>query len=670
MKREIYQIKKITGSVFLGLTLIVGSNSEAFAQNKHTSSTFATADELPKPRFQNEMGTFSVDFTNLNVNKDVLINDINKYFNLDDNNQFKLREEVTDDLGIITYKYEHYYKDILIDGDLVFVEVKNNKLLFVSGQVVTPTDLSTTATVSEEEIKEAVFKFIGVKDNVDFGTIKQIFTKIEDNETVQLKLVKKFSVHVPMPFKNIEIFIDAQSGEIVKSFNKVHKVDTASTSATFFRGNQGITVDSYNGMYRLKDNARNIHTRNGAGWNGTLDVGTGQFGGTITEYTNASANFTSSPMKPPVEIHWGMSKTYDYYKNIHNRTSYDNKGSIIYNYYLGTATNAGLDEVQANAGAIDENGVVGMIYGNGKADIGNGMVQVFNPMVALDVAGHEFSHLVISRTANLDYLNESGALNESFADMFGVAIEFYTNLNPNWTMGEGLVNMTNLISPNYLRSLSDPNSGPAAVSSQQPDTYKGRYWHNYVTQPNVDNGGVHINSGVGNYWFYLLSVGGSGTNDINKKYYVSGITIKKAEKIAYRALTNGLTNTATFLDAYNATKNAAAALYGPNSNEWNQVVNAWFAVGIGNAPASNQNIEMQTKLSIYPNPVKEGIVTIDSSLEAATTVEMFDLSGKKVMNAVDLEFKTTLNVSHLATGMYLLKFTSDNGVYTHKIMVN
>src|SRR5690606_22909479 len=131
---------------------------------------------------------------------------------------------------------------------------------------------------------------------------------------------------------------------------------------------------------------------------------------------------TSNNHKPAVEVHWGMSKTYDYYKDIHNRFSYDDNHSIIRNYYDPPYR---IMEAE-NAGAFDNNGIVAMMYGNGG--------YYFTPVVALDVAGHEFSHLVVGRNGSggLIYQGESGAMNESFADIFGAAIEFYVNDQPNW----------------------------------------------------------------------------------------------------------------------------------------------------------------------------------------------------------------------------------------------
>jgi hypothetical protein len=111
------------------------------------------------------------------------------------------------------------------------------------------------------------------------------------------------------------------------------------------------------------------------------------------------------------------------------------------------------------------------------------------------------------------------------------------------------------------------------------------------SSPNIsnlssDNGGVHTNSGVQNFGFYLLCQGGSGTNDLNNTYTVTGIGINQARQIAYRNLLNYLCPDATYMDAYNGSLQAAQDLYGNPSTQYSAVRQAWYAVGIGNDPNS------------------------------------------------------------------------------------
>ncbi|MBL4586001.1 MAG: M4 family metallopeptidase [Flavobacteriales bacterium] len=318
-------------------------------------------------------------------------------------------------------------------------------------------------------------------------------------------------------------------------------------------------------------------------------VGGSDFGGTyslnLTSGTNSfsgNGNVGSYVIQsighPAHDVHWGMEKTYDFYSNIYGRNSYDGNGSTIKNYLNSPFTQANQGGDPNNAYALPSPYNV-MVYG-----MGDGTTN--NPLVGLDVEGHEFTHMVINYNGNggLTYEGESGALNESFADIFGTCIEFYSGISPNWFMGEDFV----LQSPFYARSMSNPNS------RNQPDTYASPLQNGFWENPNCgipsqqnDNCGVHYNSGVQNFWFYLLCQGGSGINDINNAYNVSGIGINQAQLIAYRNLVTYLSPNSTYWDSYNGSLQAAADLYGVGSTQWNAVNNAWYAVGIGNGTNSN-----------------------------------------------------------------------------------
>jgi hypothetical protein len=141
-----------------------------------------------------------------------------------------------------------------------------------------------------------------------------------------------------------------------------------------------------------------------------------------------------------------------------------------------------------------------MVYGNGSS--------TFCPLTTVDITGHELGHSIVQSTCGLEYRGHSGALNESFADIFGSTFEFYLynkfNENadtlddikgsPNWEIGE----MCGKSIP-FLRNMADPEQ----CEIPQPKTFKGRYW----ADPNSseDGGGVHTNSGVSNYCFYLIA---------------------------------------------------------------------------------------------------------------------------------------------------------------------
>jgi Zn-dependent metalloprotease len=304
-------------------------------------------------------------------------------------------------------------------------------------------------------------------------------------------------------------------------------------------------------------------------------VGSDDFGGsypissnTVTQNWSGNGNSGSYTIgnsgHPAVDLHWGMETTYDFYLDSLGRNSFDDNGTLIKQYLNSPFTQANLNGDPNNAFAMPAPYNI-MVYGMGDG-------QIMNPVVGLDVEGHEFTHLVINNNGNggLTYQGESGALNESFADIFGTCVEFYSGVNADWEIGEDVT-----VSATNLRSMLNPNN--ANGLSQQPDTYQGTYWAN-------PNNGVHKNSGVQNYWFYLLAQGGSGTNDLGNPYSVTGIGLTDARDIAYRNLTNYLTSSATFMDAYYGSLQAADDLFGNPSTEYTAVQQAWYAVGIGNDP--------------------------------------------------------------------------------------
>jgi bacillolysin len=165
-------------------------------------------------------------------------------------------------------------------------------------------------------------------------------------------------------------------------------------------------------------------------------------------------------------------------------------------------------------------------------------------------------------TADLNYNKESGALNEGFSNIFGTAVQ--------WREKPAAKKPPIQSSFSALNIMEDPNA------YSQPNTYKGIYWY----AGSADSGGVHTNCGVLNYWFYLLTSGGSGTNDKAFAYDISGIGINKARTIAYRTLVNYLNPASVYKDARTWSIKSAEDLYGIGSNEAQQTTKAWDAVGV------------------------------------------------------------------------------------------
>lgn len=151
---------------------------------------------------------------------------------------------------------------------------------------------------------------------------------------------------------------------------------------------------------------------------------------------------------------------------------------------------------------------------------------------ALDVTGHELTHGVVQYTANLEYKNQSGALNEHFADVFGVSINQFS-LKQTAKTADWLVGATCLIGQfkgKAIRSMKSP-ADPSVVIFAQPENMSNLY------KGTSDNGGVHINSGIPNKAFYLVSMD-IGTQEAALLWFGALKLLKPTSKFAdlYKAL--------------------------------------------------------------------------------------------------------------------------------------
>ncbi len=254
----------------------------------------------------------------------------------------------------------------------------------------------------------------------------------------------------------------------------------------------------------------------------------------------------------------------DYFSAVHNRNGIDGSGGPA--YYTSADGVTGLISSKVHYSTNYNNA-----FWNGQfMTYGDGDGTQFTPLVTLDICGHEMTHGVTERTANLTYANESGALNESMSDVFGAMVERYAEGQSanTWKIGEDAY--TPGTAGDALRYMDDTHR------SGDPDHYSERY------TGTADNGGVHTNSGIGNNVFYLIAAG--GTNHVSS-ITVTGIGADNAAKIWYRALTVYMTSGTTFAGARTATLNAATDLFGSSSSQYTAVSTGWCAVGVGTCGA-------------------------------------------------------------------------------------
>ncbi len=352
------------------------------------------------------------------------------------------------------------------------------------------------------------------------------------------------------------VFVDAQTGENVYEYDNLQ---TAS-GASLYSGTVNITTSIAGSTYYMEDTTRKMGTFNFN--NGTSSA---------ARYTDTNDIWDATIQKAGVDAHFGAAATYDYYKNVHGRNGIDGNsgpGSVA------AAANSAISLVSSR---VHYSTNYNNAYWNGTAmTYGDGDSTTFTPLVTLDICGHEMTHGVTERTAGLTYSGESGAINESMSDVFGAMVERYARggaIDANtWKIGEQAY--TPSTAGDALRYMDNPHakSGGGYTADDDPDHYAERY------TGTSDNGGVHVNSGIGNHTFYLVAQG--GTNH-RSGVSVTGIGADNAAKIWYRALTVYMTSGTNYAGARTATLNAATDLFGSTSAQYNSVATGWCAVGVG-----------------------------------------------------------------------------------------
>lgn len=446
-------------------------------------------------------------------------------------------------------------------------------------------------------------------------------------------LAWKLDVYAFAPVSRQWIFVDAQTGEIVHTKNRIHNIDTPATGTTMYSGTQSFTCDSNAGSYRLREAARGNGIR-------TLDCNNSTNTGNAVDFTNATTNWTTTANDDDAarDAHWGAEGTYDYYLNEQGRNGLDGAGMMMISY---VHYDSGLDNAYWDG--------TSMSYGDGSQQPGG-----FNPLVSLDVCGHEFTHGVTEHSSGLDYQDESGALNESFSDIFGTALEWYRSPSTgDFLIGEDITVNNN----SALRSMQNPNA------FGDPDCYGGTNWYTGT----ADNGGVHTNSGVQNYWYYLVSQGGSGTNDLGDAFNVTGFGWYDAASVAFRNNTVYLVNTSEYMDSRIGSIQAAQDLFGACSPEVIATTNAWYACGVGNVFSST--VAATFSGNILTSCSVPTTVTFTNTSTNATTA-LWDFGDNTTDNAYNPSHTYTAPGTYNVTLSVSSACGSDNTVLNNYITIN
>jgi thermolysin len=369
-------------------------------------------------------------------------------------------------------------------------------------------------------------------------------------------------------------FIDAQTGALLEERMDTRlQTPAVGIGAGVIPGNKKVSASAIGGQFVLADLLRpqQIQTFD---MRGDVDAVLAVLNGTRMLTTSDLGSDSDNRWTDPalVDAHVYSGWTYDYLFKRFNRLGLDGVDLPVINIVHP----ARREDVFELVGRVPQFFANAGYFGGGIQVYGDGLpegvvLDVTGQSVdflsgALDIVAHEVAH---GLTEHLEYLNEPGALTETFSDVIGTGVEFFFQQAGNgvgraeYDIGEDVVSF------GAIRSLSRPPS-----VSNHPDHYSRRFLGS------DDNGGVHVNAGIGNNVFYLAVEGGiNGTSAIE----VTGVGARnrdQIEKIFYRAFTLMLPARATLSIARDATLQAARDLYGAGSAAEIALRDAWTAVGV------------------------------------------------------------------------------------------
>ncbi|WP_439882160.1 M4 family metallopeptidase [Pontibacter sp. MBLB2868] len=480
---------------------------------------------------------------------------------VDPKSEFEVTSVSKDELGQTHVRLQQKYKGVPVYGAQLITHTQNNQISLLNGRHFSTPKVDTTPSLSSSQAEQTAVA------DLKKGTMVRELSAGEkkllqyDKPTSELiiyhtgvtKSVARLAWHInarPNVLENWTYIVDARTGEVLSKQNNTCTLFAGTSSTGSGTDLKGVsrTFNTYQeeGLHYLVDTKRPMFNNNIS----VLD----EFVGAIETYDAQSSSpsseefyadrvvSTTSAFDQPVAVsaHYNAGVAYDYFLNVHGRNSINGQGGSIYSIVNIADVNGNSIE---NAFWND----VFIAYGNGGDNL--------KPLAAsLDIAGHEMSHGVVSNSANLEYYGQSGAINESISDIFGAMMD-----REDWKVGEDVVKLTSYPS-GAARDISNPHNGGVKGDNSWQPAHMSEYVHG-----EDDNGGVHSNSGIVNYAYYLIAT------DISKE---------KAEKIYYRALTQYLTKSSQFIDLRIAVVQAATDLYGAASAEVGAVASAFDAVGI------------------------------------------------------------------------------------------
>ena len=440
--------------------------------------------------------------------------------------------------GTRMVKFRQAYHDIPVYGSLVTVEIDNdNSLVSINSALGEPQSLPVIAKISAQQAAKAVtekppFKkdLTGIAPRLNYyyeaSRSKWRLVFIFEDVPAVLPREEKEKPQKVAP-RYFDYVVDAVTGRVIAELPRTPSMASEVKDAVDARQeNRQIRVEVSGATSILKDTVYNIETFD-FGLNDPDINDRALPGNQVPEPWSAAA----------VSAHANASAVAAFLRDVVKRNNIDGRGGPMNSSVNCVVRRESEDgEVWMNA---YWNGTQ-MVYGQ----VRQANQQLLTLAAALDIVGHEMFHGITDNTSRLEYSGQSGALNESYSDIFGTIIANHGKPDPRdgwvWLLGEGFAH-----NGGAFRDVSNP---PACG---QPDHM--RHFRNLPNTRNGDWGGVHTNSGIHNKAAYLILVSADEQGLV--------FSPEEVAAIFYVAVTQLLSRTSQFSDSRRGAVAATRSLF-------------------------------------------------------------------------------------------------------------
>ena len=484
----------------------------------------------------------------------------NKYGFSNARENFVFTQKIVATNGFV-YRFDQVYNGYNVYGRSLSINVDDSgRVLSVSGNYK-PTTLCGKLEVPDYEDED----IINATD-IDIIYSKEIVIYNRDNVDAVCYLIKGSRLG-----NNEEVVIDALTFEtyqsaamqngVINSLSNYELIDSSPRSQLDYDENVvEVTVEQYRNkttgdiVYLLSDSSRKIYMS-------VMAEGKTINSNDFYEYYEMDESMIAND-NMVVEAYKNLIKCYDFYADdetfgidgLKNESGAPIK--LIAVVHARESTNKSYDN--AAYWILNANSSYAYFL------FGDGGSYATNYAKALDVVGHEYQHGITTSICNLEYLNESGAINEAISDIFGALIEGYELTDDNfWLMGESITN-------SYVAFRDMKNPKNPGLSDEYPahtdEMYPLTTTRNGNNSSN-DYGGVHYNSVILEYFTYKMY-----------SYFPEFFTRERIGELWYNTLIR-LNKTSDFADFRLQMLSAANSLYYHESVT--NIINRAFAeVGI------------------------------------------------------------------------------------------